>query len=33
MLIRLEYKKGEVAVTLFDGRRLGIATRERIEVR
>ncbi len=33
MLIRLEYKKGEVAVTLFDERRLGIATRERIEVR
>ena len=33
MLIRLEYKKDEVAVTLFDKRRLGIATRERIEVR
>ncbi len=33
MLIRLEYKKDEVAVTLFDERRLGIATRERIEVR
>jgi predicted ATP-dependent endonuclease of OLD family len=33
MLIRLEYKKGEVAITLFDERRLGIATHERIEVR
>ncbi len=33
MLIRLELKKDEVATTLFDERRLGIATREQIEVR
>lgn len=33
MLIRLELKKDEVAATLFDERRLGIATREQIEVR
>ncbi len=33
MLIRLEYKQGEVAATLFDERQMGIATRERIEVR
>jgi len=33
MLIRLEYKRGDVVVTLFDERQLGIATRERIEVR
>jgi len=33
LLIRLEYKRGDVVVTLFDERQLGIATRERIEVR
>ncbi|TMD60544.1 MAG: ATP-binding protein, partial [Chloroflexi bacterium] len=33
MLIRLESKKGEIVATLFDERRLGIATREQIEVR
>jgi len=33
MLIRLEYKRGDVLVTLFDERQVSIATRERIEVR
>jgi energy-coupling factor transporter ATP-binding protein EcfA2 len=33
LLIRLESKKGEIVATLFDERRLGIATREQIEVR
>jgi ABC-type branched-subunit amino acid transport system ATPase component len=33
LLIRLEYKKGEVVPTLFDERELGIVTREQIEVR
>lgn len=33
LLIRLEYKKGEVIPTIFDERKLGIATSERIEVR
>ncbi len=33
MLMKLESKKGEIVVTLFDERRLGIATREQIEVR
>jgi hypothetical protein len=33
LLIRLESKKGEMGVTLYDARRLGIATREKIEVR
>ncbi len=33
MLIRLSLKKDEVVATLFDERKLGIATREQIEVR
>lgn len=33
LLIRLEYKKGDVVPTLFDERKLNIATNERIEVR
>ncbi|HEX6557285.1 MAG TPA: AAA family ATPase [Ktedonobacteraceae bacterium] len=33
VLIRLESKKGKIVATLFDERRLGIATREKIEVR
>ncbi len=33
MLIRLERKNGEIVPTLFDERRLGIVTREHIEVR
>lgn len=33
MLIRLERKNGEIIPTLFDERRLGIVTREHIEVR
>jgi AAA15 family ATPase/GTPase len=33
MLIRLEEKNNEIGTTLFDERRLGIATREQIEVR
>lgn len=33
MLIRLENKQGEIIPTLFDERRLSIATREQIEVR
>ena len=33
LLIRLEIKKGDIVSTLFDERRLGIATREQIEVR
>lgn len=33
MLIRLENKQGEIVPTLFDERRLSIATREQIEVR
>lgn len=33
ILIRLEKKKGEIVTTEFDERRLGIATREEIEVR
>ncbi len=33
MLIRLENRDGEIGVTLFDERKLGIATREQIEVR
>ncbi len=33
LLIRLESKKGEIVATLYDKRELGIATRERIEVR
>ena len=33
LLIRLERKKGDVVATEFDERRLGIATREEIEVR
>ena len=33
LLIRLESKKDDISVTLFDERRLAIATREEIEVR
>ena len=33
LLIRLESKKDQIVATLFDERRLGIATREQIEVR
>jgi predicted ATPase len=33
LLIRLEMKDEEIGATLFDERRLGIATREQIEVR
>ena len=33
LLIRLESKKDDISVTLFDERRLAIATREQIEVR
>ncbi len=33
MLIRLSLRKDEVVATLFDERKLGIATREQIEVR
>jgi len=33
VLIRLESKKDKIVATLFDERRLGIATREQIEVR
>lgn len=33
LLIRLESKKGKIVPTLFDERKLGIATREQIEVR
>ncbi len=33
MLLRLENKEGEMVVTLFDERKVGIATREQIEVR
>ena len=33
VLIRLEQKKGEIVATLFDERKLSIATREQIEVR
>src|SRR5262249_57748030 len=33
LLIRLENKKGKIVATEFDERRLGIATREEIEVR
>lgn len=33
LLIRLESKKDDISVTLFDQRRLAIATREQIEVR
>lgn len=33
MLIRLEMKQGEIIPTLFDERRLSIATREQVEVR
>ena len=33
MLVRLESKRGKIVSTLFDNRRLGIATREHIEVR
>ncbi len=33
LLIRLESKKGEIGVTLYDEQELTIATREHIEVR
>jgi hypothetical protein len=33
LLIRLESKKGEIGITLYDERKLTIATREHIEVR
>lgn len=33
LLIRLENKQGKIGTTLFDNRRLGIATREHVEVR
>lgn len=33
LLVRLEQKQGKIATTLFDNRRLGIATREHVEVR
>jgi hypothetical protein len=33
LLIRLEYKKDDIVATIFDKRKLAIATRESIEVR